>query len=324
MRILTIIIIICLAFSCSEKKNTRTEIRKKTEIDSISGLNEIREFVKKIDSSSNKFLCIMPTKYNTELYANSMIRKRLDSMFSDFSFIKEDFDNNGLTDLIVTGESYNNDFRVIGIMSLGKGEYSIIPLTLSDFKDSPVYPKLVYKNKMPVIELYSFSRPFENSDNGISKATLVYKYGIFIDYNDPSEDYQISKIEYKAEGCFGACPVFELILNENTESVFKAKYYNFNRDLKIEYGKEEGCFEVMIDKEKYNEICQIINYLQIKNLSHSYFSGGTDQPSCTLSVYFTDGTIKTIEDYGKTGTNGLRYLYRKLSDLRFNQEWKEQ
>ncbi|WP_298901603.1 DUF6438 domain-containing protein [uncultured Psychroserpens sp.] len=323
MRCLTIILTIILLHSCAKEKSTLKETIKRTKVDSISNLNELRTFIKTTDSTLNQFLYATPKSYNQEGFHVAKIKRRLDSMFPNITFIKEDFDANGFTDLIITGAFYQHSFKVMAIMNYGNDHYAPIPLTLSLINDFPIYPKLVYKDEIPAVELYSISNYAENFENGISKTTLVYKYGRFIDFNEEGEDYQISQIEYRAEGCFGTCPVFELVLNENAKSSFIARYHNFSKTLKIDPNKEEGYFETTIAKDKFSELCEIINYLQIKNLSDSYFAGGTCQPSCTLKVYFTDGTVKTIEDYGKSGTNGLYYLYRKLSDLRFNQDWEK-
>jgi len=322
MRVL-IIVIIGLVLSCSERKNTQNKGLEKTKIDSISGLNNIRQFVKSIDSNLSSFNCITPKFYRQDLYSNSGVRHRLDSMFSNFMFLKEDFDNNGYTDLIVTGERYAYNFEVLAIMNFGSQHYSVVPLTLSDIHDFPIYPKLIYRNELPLVELYSHANFAENPENGISKKTLVFKYGQFIDYNIPLENYTITQIEYNASACLGTCPAFELVLNPYTPSLFRAKYYNFSKDKAIAQLGEEGRFRTIIDPEKYDELCDIINDLQIKKLSDFYWLGGTDRPSCLLKIHFSDGTIKTIDDYGKSGTNGLRLLYEKLADLRYNQDWKK-
>ena len=322
MRIVTIIILFTFLYSCSENKQVLVKPIKFTEIDSLSNLNELRGFLKKADSNLNDFLCIPPNSYNGYAKQLTQLKHRLDSMFPDVSFIKEDFDNNGYTDLITTGEYYQNSFKVIAIMSYGSQKYSVIPLSLYGL-NFPIYPKLIYKNGLPVVELYSYEVFPDFLENGIAKKTLIYEYGIFIDYYENSEDYQISKIEFSTNGCHGACPVYDLKLSKDSKSIFRAKFYNFSKKRDVDNRNEEGNFEVMIKKENYNEICEIINYIQLKNRKDGYFTGGMHAPSSSLRVHFTDGTIKTINDHGMAGTNGLNFLYRKLSNLRFNQEWKK-
>ena len=321
MRPATILLLLALVFSCS--KQQRATIKEPTAIDSISGLKDMRNFVKLADSNLTRFVCKAPKFHGEDIYILSNTKRLLDSMFPNFEVIKEDFDNNGYTDLIVTGSYSHHSFDVLAIMSHGKDQYKTIPLTLSLTNDFPVYPKLVYKKERPAIELYSHSNFSWPSDNGIGKRTLVFKYDNFIDYTEPTETYQISQIEYSTSGCLGTCPIFELIVNEQTKSTFIAKYYNFSKKRAIANQKEEGTFETTIDSDDYIEICQIINDLQVKRLSDFYISGGTCQPTSTLKVHFTDGTVKTIEDYGKIGTNGLYVLYGKLADLRFNQDWEK-
>ena len=121
MRTLITIILFALLYSCSEKKNTLAIPIKFTKIDSISKVPELRQFIKKADSSLSTFLYRSP-KF-CDVGSNHYIltlKRRLDSMFPDFTFIKEDFDRNGYTDLVVTGEYYQNSFKVITIMNFGK------------------------------------------------------------------------------------------------------------------------------------------------------------------------------------------------------------
>ncbi|GAB4161545.1 MAG: hypothetical protein Tsb0033_19190 [Winogradskyella sp.] len=327
MRIIKIIILLSLFFSCKEKNKGQIEILEKTKIDSISSINEIRQFLKTADSSLINFSYVTPQSFaKGKRFMNKYLseqKQKLESLFSDSTHLKEDFDKNGYTDLIITGEYYSNSFEVMVLMNYGKEKYSVIPLTLSHYNEFSIYPKLVYRNNLPVIELYSIPKAFESTENGLSIKRLVYKYGTFVDYTETVEEYQISRIEFSANACYGTCPVFELDINENTQSLFRAKYHNFSKKREIDPNKEEGAFETIIKRDDFNEICEIINFLQVKNLNEYYRTGGMHQPSCTLKVHFSDGTQKTIEDYGKKGTNGLHFLYEKLSDLRFNQEWNK-
>ncbi|WP_298514638.1 DUF6438 domain-containing protein [uncultured Kordia sp.] len=324
MRILIPLLFIVFLSACSEQKSTSYKPKVFTKVDNISSLPELRQFVKSVDSSLQKFITKSPKFYgmnSRNLVAT--LKHRLDSMFPNFTFIKEDFDGNGYTDLVVTGEYYENELLVLAIMNDGKEKYTAIPLNLRYHDDFPTYPKLVYKDQIPVIELYSSHAFAERSENGISKTTLRYKFGTFIDYVKPSKAYEIANIEFRTHGCHGYCPVYELILNENSTSTFKAKYHNFGKERIADIKNEEGEFETIIRKEDYMELCNIISYLQIKNYYDDYFSGSMHSASATLKVHFKDGTTKTIEDDGMAATNGLVYLYNKLSAIRFNQDWKE-
>ena len=276
-----------LLCSCLERKNTVYKPKIYTKVDSISSLPELRQFVKSADSSLQTFLCKSPKFYGMNSSNKvATLKHRLDSMFPHFSYIKEDFDNNGYTDLVVTGEYYENELRVLAIMNDGKEKYTVIPLNLRHQDDFPTYPKLVYKNRIPTIELYSSYNFAEVSENGISKTTLRYKFGAFIDYVKPSKAYEITNIEFKATGCHGRCPIFELNINENAISIFTAKHYNFSKESIVDNKGEEGRFETIIRNKNFTELCDILSYLQIKNYRDDYFSGSFHDPSCTLKSLF--------------------------------------
>lgn len=49
----------------------------------------------------------------------------------------------------------------------------------------------------------------------------------------------------------------------------------------------------------------------------------TDDQTSSLKITFNNGNIKTISDYGMIGTYGLKILYGKLAELRFNQKWQK-
>lgn len=49
----------------------------------------------------------------------------------------------------------------------------------------------------------------------------------------------------------------------------------------------------------------------------------TDDQTGDLKITFNNGKVKTISDYGMIGTNGLKILYEKLAELRFNQKWQK-
>ncbi|WP_420573454.1 DUF6438 domain-containing protein [Kordia sp.] len=295
-----------------------------TKIDRLTTVYETQEFVKSIDSSMINFLYVSPKKYKRDLYVNSKILNELDSMFINYKLLlKEDFDANGYTDLIVTGEKYRHSFDVFAIMNQGNETYRVEYLTISGINDFPVYPKLVYKENLPVIELYGHARMFDDTMGNISKRTLTYNVNqqAFLEYNAKPLQKEVAKIEFSRSGCFGKCPVFDLILYKDKPSTLKAKAYNFSKT--YEFGKEEGIFETMIDEDNFAKISQLINYINSSTLKSTYFAAGTCQETLDLKITFADGTIKAINDYGGMGTNGLVLLYNKLSRLRFNQDWKK-
>lgn len=319
---LIIVVLLVFIFSCSEKKSEYFPVNGLTEIDSLETVDQIRDFLKNSDLQLNGFKYIQPQFYDPGFNDDYKIQIELDSIFHDFVSTKEDFDNNGYTDIILTGEHYRHKFGVIAIMNDGNKSYRKMPLSYLDRNEIPIFPKLFYKENKPAVELKSKASSWQKEKNGIFIKKLAYKWGEFLEPQITNEKYDIVQIEYSSKACHGTCPVFDLILNPDAKSTFIAKYFNFSRGKNINRN-EEGYFEADLKTEDYSELCEIINFLQVKNLEEYYYSSGLHNPESILKVHFKDGSIKTIEDYGKMGTNGLVYLYNKLSALRFNQDWKK-
>ena len=49
----------------------------------------------------------------------------------------------------------------------------------------------------------------------------------------------------------------------------------------------------------------------------------TDDQTVELKIIYSSGKIKTISDYGASGSYGLKKVYKLLFDLRQNQNWKK-
>ena len=68
---------------------------------------------------------------------------------------------------------------------------------------------------------------------------------------------------------------------------------------------------------------EILNYCEFDNLDKEYTVMHTDDQTGDLKITYNNGKVKTISDYGMIGTYGLKILYKKLAELRFNQKWRK-
>lgn len=222
---------------------------------------------------------------------------------------KADFDNNGLSDLLVYG-FWGGDPYLIAVIDEGK-EFVFRSLNRG-FGDE----------YFPVIKTFD-DRDFLILNRGckfyrdckikiISTDTLIYKFGDFIEPNFKPSVYKIKKIEYSTTMCFGTCPVFELEINSDRTAKYNA----------IQYNDEEGKFKTILDTARFNSIVSLLNYIDFPNLKDDYSVNWTDDQSCTLTITYDNGHKKSISDYGEIGTYGLQIIYKELFALRGNQKWK--
>ncbi|OCX50779.1 hypothetical protein BEL04_18775 [Mucilaginibacter sp. PPCGB 2223] len=226
---------------------------------------------------------------------------------------KFDFNEDGLTDIIVTSHWYNYDVYVA--MDNGDNTFKLFKLSHDVFEKCKL-GKPATINNHPALLFYQVkqepdrTRVFNYKQYG-QIDTLIYKYGAFIEKNEKPARYAIDSIIVKNSSCLGSCPSFTLAINKDRDALYHANFYN----------PVDGKFTAKIDKADYIGIIALINYISIKNLKDHYAVPWTDDQTATLRIRFRDGSVKEITDYGEVGTFGLNKLYKMLSALRTSQNW---
>lgn len=351
MKIIKYLIVFLLIVSCQQnnkEEHVKNESIKRavlihSRIDSLNTEAEIQQLVRHADTNYKKFEIRKIADFDRSYRGkdNDSLTKILAKKLKiDKSFYKADLDNNGFTDLIAIGDNHSCsvvnfdsdkkiscDFTILAVMNFGKNSLIIkrmqknhdeafVPvIKVVDGLDLVAYSRMNYKyyrqNPKPAI--------YEKSN------LMTYKFGNFIEYSKTTTKHKIKKIEFSSGACFGTCPIFKIVIDGNRRANLSAEEYNYERKDDLSYIKKpnelKGNYTSMITKEKYQEMADLINYLNIESLSNDYMAGGTCQPSSNLIISYDNGKVKTIGDYGVNGTSGLRSLYNMLYDLRFNQKW---
>ena len=84
-----------------------------------------------------------------------------------------------------------------------------------------------------------------------------------------------------------------------------------------------GIYHSKLTREKFNELTELVNYIDPLSLNSHYSVSKSDVPTGIIEIVFTDGTFKRIDDYGKVGTPGLIVLHEYLDKLRLSQSWEK-
>lgn len=320
--------------SCNKAKETGLYEKKLSEIDSLNTYRAIEQYICKSDSLYRKF---------TLKKVQDIQCKSCDTTFKDlarkhnidFSYVKADFDNNGYTDLLATGENktytnenydpdllveFSKDFNAFVVMNFGNGNLKIHDLT--DGRFYGIIPKVEFLNSKNYLFIYKRTQDFYHKTYVDKESKLTFKYDAFIEYNSNPKKYLIEKIEYSASGCFGMCPVFGLSINEDGSAEFLAKTYNYTEEW--QKGKlMSGTYKTIINNEQIREITNLLDYIDFPNLKNEYFVSWTDDQTGTFKITYNNGKVKTIKDYGLQGTYGLKKMHELLFNLRVNQKWKQ-
>ncbi|WP_378104262.1 DUF6438 domain-containing protein [Chryseobacterium sp. sg2396] len=341
--LLTIILISQLCFSQGKALSKIDSLRTDSEVESFvrNGKFNIsdrysRFILKTIQSFTGGFTGI-----------NNRLKKAADSLGITESFYKGDFDHNGLTDLIFIGddqscqstssdakETYSCYSSINLLLDFGK-HYKLTSVKPTRFDFAvPVVLNIDGKDYLKVIteanEEGPYSDHYETAHKLVSKI-LDYQFDGLVEYNPDPSHHSIQKIEFRTDMCYGTCPVFTLELYKSGLSKFIAENYNFFKrdDPDFEkkshkaFKKGEGNFETKMKEADFQNLENLLNYINFSELENNYAVNWTDSQTATLIITYNDGKIKKIEDYGLSGTYGLKILYQILFDLRFNQNWKK-
>ncbi len=216
---------------------------------------------------------------------------------------KADFDNNGLSDLLIIGNNYGH--AVVVVLALPGNKYDVKTLTRGSFQGCSI-PVVHTKGSQTFISYHT-----QGSQNSVKQ--LSYKFGDFVEMNGEPTDHAIEKIEIKISGCYGTCPSFEMSIERNGSATFKPIAFN---------KKRRGTYKTRIDDKSFGELSGLLNYIGFPTLSDSYSVSWTDDQTSVLTVTYDGGRKKKIVDYGLIGSFGLSRVYDMFFELRENQKWR--
>lgn len=300
-----------LAFFLPSKAQANDHIsHKQNYIDSIQSAKQIADLILKISDRYKGFQINEALKFD-DIDTGQSLKKIADSVQIQ-PWTKADFDNNGLTDVLVVGRNYYH--CVICIFDKG-GKYEINQITRRHYQNC-TFPVVEKKNKIRYYYKEQLGRSNWNKPLKFQKVNLIYKFGDFVEENPHPANHKIEKIEYSTSGCYGTCPVFSLEINSDRGSKWFAYTYNM-----IDKKELTGNFQTIIDQDKFEELINLLNYINFEVLNDKYAVNWTDDQSSTLKITYDKGKVKSIKDYGLIGTFGLDRVYQLLFDLRENQKW---
>ena len=283
-------------------------------IDSLKTDNDVLGFLCKVDTSfvsrGHVNIKIMPTDTLLKLFnCNGLAAK-----WNIKNWEKIDFNSDKLTDLLVTIKWFD-DYLVFAVVDEGNNHFNPIRLSLRSFEGCH-FAKPVKLNKQQILLYY------EVRDEPVSKQfykfigkpqidTLIFKFGNFIEYKAKprSDGIKSIKIEFSANDM---CDYFTLEILANGQATYTTNCYN----------PKPGKFSGVISAAKMQRIKSLISYIDLKKLQDDYLVYWFDSGTVKLDVVFSDGIIKSINDYGGIGTYGLSHLYNLLSDAAKSENWK--
>lgn len=250
-------------------------------IDSLKTLDEVQEFlVKKIHPAfQNTFFEAYDA--DTTFYGNN-------------TFHKLDFDGNGLTDMLIDGQSL---FIITDDGNQQYHHHHIESLEYPNLKRTT--PKIIYRNNKPLLVREG-------------KDTLIMLFGSLIEYNPKPDTLDIEQIDFSAFGCFGPCPVFDMSIISDGRATCNFKNNN----------AQQGNYKAKISPPALDTLIQTLNYIKLSSLHDHYDSNFSEPASVETRITFNNGQTKNIKDDDMDGSFGLRNLYRQIFKLPITQKWR--
>lgn len=142
--------------------------------------------------------------------------------------------------------------------------------------------------------------------------TIYFLSIILLFTNCKTSKLGITQINFTAGGCFGTCPIFKMTIVDDGTATYDA----------IRFNKKQGQFKTTIQKVQLDSLNDLLTKADFFNLNNEYSINVTDHPTYTLAITLKNGQTKKIVDYGPSGPQELRLVYKKIFSLRESEDWK--
>lgn len=299
--------IFTLAFIQSPKSQTTNgEKTKKNFIDIIQNSEQVEQLALKLDNGYSGF------SVNKKFKFSEKECETVPDSLKTNPWIKADFDNNGLTDILVANNWY--DLSVVCVLDKGNNKYELERITRRTYKEC-TFP-IVKTGEHNNIISYCFQDEYAYTLNrealAFENKSLIYKYGGFIEESEGSKKHEIQEIEF-----FSPRNYHVKINADRTMIWFGRRYKN------IIHKEVRSNFKTKLSEAKFNEIIDLLNYIDFEKLEEYYTTGWTDEQIGVLKITYDNGKTKTINDTGLYGTFGLSRAYQLIFVLNKTQKWKK-
>ena len=117
------------------------------------------------------------------------------------------------------------------------------------------------------------------------------------------------KIIISASGCYGACPINDISINEKGEAIYFGDEYN----------TVNGCFKSKLSPTIFSKLENDFKKANIKKLRDHYSGMWSDDETISVTFVKSNKVFKTVVDYGRQSPaefywayTSARYLYQQI------------
>jgi hypothetical protein len=141
-----------------------------------------------------------------------------------------------------------------------------------------------------------------------NKMILVSRLGkesTFLKHAYEIDSTTIDAIALSSSGCYGTCPIINIIIESNGDVTFYGERYI----------DKIGFFEGQISEKRFKQIRDEFNKAGIENLDQNFSVGHTDDETISTTFSFKNKFVNSIDDYGEAGPDELVWGYSALRFL---------
>lgn|GEM_PF-4726773 len=318
IRIILVLLMCFVSSVCFSQKAHKQQ--QKGRIDSLKTEADVKAFM---DGNDDYFksLEIIRIQEFTSIYSEvDYCQSMADSLGIEKSHYKTDFDDNGMTDLMVFARD-RHFFQIFTFFSYPKDSIRINYFSRKYYSECE-FPVVKKDGTIELTHLNDAHFSYDGFNwnfkgQKFTTSELIYNYGNFIERNLKPSSFNITKIEYTRSGCHGTCPMFSYTLIKDGNSKCHDMGYFFEESI------IGGYYKTQIKNEQWEELTSMLNYLDFQNLSEKYSLESSHGIYADLTIFYNNGQQKKIADRGINGTFGLRQFHNLLLALRDNQDWNK-
>lgn len=158
--------------------------------------------------------------------------------------------------------------------------------------------------------LFKWEQSNDSSDKLYDTDTIVYKFQGFAKYNNHYQPTTISKLSYRYVRSEGLVCDNEACIVITTDGKCFLRYDRYNT-----------IFESTVDTQILNELFNLVRYSDVKSIPDKYVVQVDHGVGGTFTVYFGDGTKKSITIWGESPPKGVDYVLKNISDISRSVRW---
>jgi len=117
--------------------------------------------------------------------------------------------------------------------------------------------------------------------------------------------HSFDKIILSSSGCYGTCPILDVIIYSNGNVVFLGERYT----------TETGFFTATISREQFENLQNNFRKANLKNIETNFSVAWSDDERISTTFVSGDKIYKSIKDYGEAGPDELVWAYVPLRNL---------